>query len=110
MSLWHKRAGVSNSSTSSGPAWLQIDEVLSSAGAEEEIEGRPGGSAVKMLGETGLEREAGYCSVIAGPEICLTTEEKSHLTYLFNKQVDACKDCMPVRLVGGWGIHLSKLP
>ena len=76
---------------------VQVDEVLGTAVAE--VGGQPGGSGVKLLKETGLERKAGLCSVIAGPEICLTTEEKCRLTDLFHKQVDACKDCMPVRWV-----------
>ena len=88
----------------------QVDEVLSCAEdeaeqqeeVEEEVEGRPGGSVLKMLGEPGLEWKSGPCSVMAGPEMCLTTEEKHRLTDLFNRQVSACRDCMPLRWVGGF--------
>ena len=58
---------------------------------------------MKMLGFAGLEREresAGHWSVLAGPEICLTTEEKSRLADLFDRQVAACRYCIPVRYVG----------
>ena len=84
----------------------QFDELLTSTQMEpvEEVElaqGRPVGSVLKLLSESMLEREreTGLSSVM-GPEMCLTTEEKNRLTDLFNGQVSACRDCMPVRLVG----------
>ena len=83
----------------------QFDELLTSTQMEsvEEVElaqGRPVGSVLKLLSESMLERErdTGLSSVM-GPEMCLTTEEKNRLTDLFNGQVSACRDCMPVRLV-----------
>ena len=69
----------------------QLDEVLS-CGQSEVI---PAGSAVKMLREPWPGRQTGLGW--AGPEMCLTTEEKHRLTELFDKQVSACRDCMPVR-------------
>ena len=39
----------------------------------------------------------GYCSVITGPEMSLTTEEINHLDFMVLQQVTACKHCMPVR-------------
>ena len=39
----------------------------------------------------------GHCSVISGLEMALTREESDLLDHLFNTQVAACKECLPVR-------------
>ena len=49
--------------------------------------------------ESHRESVLGYCSVITGPEMSLTTEEINHLDYMVLQQVTACKHCMPIRWV-----------
>ena len=82
---------------------VQVDDVLSTGGGELELQLKPPGTSKVKMGFAGLEREresAGHWSVLAGPEICLTTEEKSRLADLFDRQVAACRYCIPVRYVG----------
>ena len=81
----------------SGLTALDADDVLRTAEAEEEGKESPGGFTMKMLAVSQPEMETRLSCVMAGPEICLTTEEKSRLSELFNNQVTACKGCLPVR-------------
>ena len=88
---------------------VDADDVLRTAEAEEEVKESPGGFTMKMLGVSQPECEGRLSCVMAGPEICLTTEEKSRLSELFNNQVTACKGCLPVRWVGKRFIIKSRL-
>ena len=54
------------------------------------------------VGQVTVEEEEeepySYSPYLAGPEMCLTVEERNNLEFLVQRQVSACKDCMPVSL------------